>query len=100
MSRTVWLVRGWLLILSGVLTVILVNSRQAAHKNAEHIDSICKSFASVGNLDIAPTATKTGVFIVVEHRNAAILLGCGDLLDEPSDILKQKVKQFNVRLDG
>jgi len=100
MNKTIWVVRGWLLALTILLTVLLVSSRQASHKNAEQIEQVCRSFASVGNLDIPASITKTGVQFVVEHRNAAIGLGCGDLLEQPTPLLRQKAQQYNIRMEG
>lgn len=100
LTRTVWLVRGWLTILTGLLTFLLVGARQTAHKDSERIDTVCRSFASVGNIDALPASTLTGISVIVVHRNAAVKLGCGSLLNEPSEILLQKVKKFNLQLDG
>lgn len=100
LTRTVWLVRGWLVFLTIMFTYLIVTSRQAAHENSDRIDSVCRSFASVGNLDALPTATINGISFIVVHRNAAIKLGCGKLLRDPSPILLQKVRDYNIQLDG
>ncbi len=89
-----------MLVLTIMLTYLIVNSRQTAHQNSERIDSICKSFSSVGNLEVTPTTTINGVTFIVVHRNAAIKLGCGNLLVSPVPELLNKVREFNLQLDG
>lgn len=99
-SRTIWLVRGWLVLLTIMFAYLIVTSRQEAHRNSDRIDSVCKSFASAGNLDVLSTTTINGVAFVVLHRNGAIHLGCGNLLNKPSDILVKKTNQFHLHMDG
>lgn len=99
-TRTIWLVRGWLILLTVMFAYLIVTSRQESRRNSDRINSVCKSFASAGNLDVLNTTPINGIAFVVLHRNGAIHLGCGNLLNKPSDTLVNKANQFHLHMDG
>jgi hypothetical protein len=98
--RSLWILRGWLLAVTGLITFLIVNSRQQTNDNKVKIDAICRSFASAGNLDVPVNPTMNGIAFIAIHRNGAIVLGCGNLLKPASDELKEKAKHFGIDLRG
>lgn len=98
--RELWTTRVILILLALLTGFVLVSTKRESAENKTKIITVCRSFASVGNLDVATATTKTGVAVIVEHRNASIHLGCGDLLISPSPLLRRLATQFNIDMEG